>query len=616
MGGPGKTLLLIALSAAPVHAQSVTASLENVTRVESWSFFEPPPAAGNPRYTFPATRVRFGVSAEAERFALDGAFSYVRTENLPPDAIGPLALGSGGFYYAAAGVPYSYQLYLSELTFTLFTPDRRRALRVGRMHYGKKGTVPFSQDGPRKGDSPLFPRIEEVKRFRLDGRLIGAFDWSMYQRRFDGAHVTIGGEGWQVTGAAMMPTQGGYEESANLTMTRLQVGGGALALRPGVALPGSEVQAFAWVYRDRRAIQVRPDNTGFAAEAADVTVTAIGGSQVGSFGTRAGGIDTLVWAAGEIGDWYGQPHRAWSVAAEAGHRWSAAALKPWARAGVLVASGDRDPEDATHGTFFPMLPSGRTYALSAVYAGMNLRDLFAQVLLEGESRWRARVDLHRLDLASAGDRWYHGSGATARDGFFFGFSGRGSGGATSLGTILEGTLDVTLMKYLVDERLSRPHVGRRRRPRLVRRRSPVVLVCRERDRLLSVGLGGFAASWDSRFGARHESDARLRAAWRQLAALGEDLHLLQRRREHRRLGGDAAVAGGGIRQHRVVEEQRVDQFRCRGRHRPGLERAVVVVVGPPIPRRLCVGVPTARSSRPGSRWPRIEWRRARRPCPT
>ena len=433
--------MLCVLVAVPAHGQTVTASLENVTRVESWSFFDPRPTTsltrpGNPDYTFPATRVRFGVDVDTGRVALAGAFNYVRTENLPPDAIGPLALGSGGFYYAAAQATYSYQLYLSDLSLTAFFANRTRSLRVGRMQFGSGVEVGAGNE-----------RINAVKRLRLDGRLIGVFEWSMFQRRFDGVRVDAWGRGWQAAGVAMMPTQGAYEESANLTMTRLQVAGGALALGPERALPNSELQAFAYLYRDRRAVTTRPDNTGQPAASADVTVASIGGSHVGAFSTPAGDVDTLVWGVGQFGRWYGQGHRAWSMAVEAGHRWKAVRWTPWLRAGALVASGDDDPEDERHGTFFPMLPSGRSYALSTVYATMNLRDVFAQALVESGTRWRARVDLHRLDLGSRADRWYHGSGATAREGVFFGFSGRPSGDATSLGTILEGTLDVRLMKY-------------------------------------------------------------------------------------------------------------------------------------------------------------------------
>ena len=55
-------------------------------------------------------------------------------------------------------------------------------------------------------------------------------------------------------------------------------------------------------------------------------------------------------------------------------------MRPWLRAGYLYASGDSDAADDRHGTFFQMLPSSRKYALSSVYAQMNLHDLFVQVL--------------------------------------------------------------------------------------------------------------------------------------------------------------------------------------------------------------------------------------------
>jgi hypothetical protein len=112
-----------------------------------------------------------------------------------------------------------------------------------------------------------------------------------------------------------------------------------------------------------------------------------------------------------------------------------------------LASGDGDPADDKHTTFFQMLPSSRNYALSSAYTQMNLRDAFVQVLLEPGRRVKTRVETHRLDLARGADRWYYGSGATASNGRFFGFSGRASSGETSLGTVLEGTVDVAIRRY-------------------------------------------------------------------------------------------------------------------------------------------------------------------------
>src|SRR6185503_17988620 len=89
-----------------------------------WSYFQPKvdPRAltdapiGDPDYTFFGDRAELGVRVAGSRFDLGGAFNYVRLENLPAKAIGPGGLGTGAFYFAASGVPYSYQLYFGELT--------------------------------------------------------------------------------------------------------------------------------------------------------------------------------------------------------------------------------------------------------------------------------------------------------------------------------------------------------------------------------------------------------------------------------------------------------------------------------------------------------------------
>ena len=60
---------------------------------------------------------------------------------------------------------------------------------------------------------------------------------------------------------------------------------------------------------------------------------------------------------------------------------------------------------------------------------------------------KARIEVHALGLASGQDLWYQGSGATASNGRYFGFSGRAAGGPTRLGTVLEGAVDVPLKKY-------------------------------------------------------------------------------------------------------------------------------------------------------------------------
>ena len=149
------------------------------------------------------------------------------------------------------------------------------------------------------------------------------------------------------------------------------------------------------------------------------------------------------------------------MAAEGGYRWTTAAGRPWLRAGASHASGDDDPGDDRHGTFFPMLQDTRTYALSMVYAHMNLRDVFAAADAEPHPRARLRAatctDWPSLESRIAGIR------AAARRpemGTFFGYSSRPSGGGRGLGTVLEGIRRRAAVALLVGQWLRRPHVGR------------------------------------------------------------------------------------------------------------------------------------------------------------
>jgi hypothetical protein len=281
-----------------------------------------------------------------------------------------------------------------------------------------------------------------LKRLRLGSRLIGGFEWSLFQRAFDAARADYDRPSWSATAALMFPTQGAYEESANPTMSSLKLLTAAFTTKPSLT-PRQQVQIFAYHYRDQRDVRARPDNSGRLPRRIDVDIATVGASQAGSFAAGRGEIDTVAWAAMQRGDWYGQDHTAFSVALESGYRWRVRG-RPWLRAGYQYSSGDSQAGDVRHETFFAMLPSLNRYSQSTTYTPMNLRDAFVQFALEPHARVRTWLDVHQLTLANVGDRWYHGSGATSRTGTFFGFSGRMSGGATGLGTIVEGTIDLSL----------------------------------------------------------------------------------------------------------------------------------------------------------------------------
>ena len=62
------------------------------------------------------------------------------------------------------------------------------------------------------------------------------------------------------------------------------------------------------------------------------------------------------------------------------------ALKPWLRIGYTTTSGDNNPNDTTHGTFFQLLPTPRQYARTPFFNMMNLDDLAGTLILRSAPR--------------------------------------------------------------------------------------------------------------------------------------------------------------------------------------------------------------------------------------
>lgn len=442
-------LALIAVSAIqlPVYTQTAEGApasahsdrpwrwtMSNITRVESWSFFAPPPSGGDPRYAFAGNRLRMTVTVTTARLDFSAGVQHVQLAGLPERAVGPGPLGTGALYFEHSGETNSRGVSLRALNVRVRLP-RGVSLQAGRFGYTSGAESPSGQ-----------AKIESVKRARLDSRLIGEFEWSLHQRSFDGVRGDIDRRRWHLTSAWLRPTQGGFEDDAGSSLRDIDVGTLTITLRPGVVAPATDVAIFAHGYDDHRAVSARPDNSGRSAARADVGVTTIGAAAVGSAAARGGELDWMLWAAAQSGSWYELSHRAWSIALEGGYQWRAA-WQPWLRAGYLHASGDPDAADSRHGTFFPMLPTVRRYSFTTAYAPMNLEDAFAELIVRPTPRVTARADVRRLRLAQANDRWYAGSGATRREGTYFGYAGRPSGGERDLGVVIESAADVTMKDH-------------------------------------------------------------------------------------------------------------------------------------------------------------------------
>lgn len=423
-------------AAAPKPQPPVVFFVRNLTRADRMSYFTPATGGGNPDYGFIANRLTFGVQRQRPKLDFMLAAQYVQFGGLPSNASGPGQLGLGSTYYDTNLSTNPGQLYLryANVKFKNVSPGLN--IQVGRMPYAS-GSETASGD----------PKIEATKRLRLDSRMIGEFEWAMFQRGYDGARIDYRKPAWEFTVAALKPTQGGFERRGNTEMTDITVLAGTVGVHPSPSLKHTELQGFAYWYGDTRAVRARPDNEGRAATAVNVKIATFGGALIGAYPSGAGQIDTLVWIAGQSGTWYDRDQQSFATSLEVGYQWTKAPWRPWVRAGWDYASGDDNSTDGTHKTFFPMLPTTRKYSLSVTYAPMNLDDRFIQAILRPSSRLNLRADLHVLGLAQSTDRWYTGSGATQATGTIFGYAGRASQGMTGLGTVVEGSADYTVNRH-------------------------------------------------------------------------------------------------------------------------------------------------------------------------
>ena len=151
---------------------------------------------------------------------------------------------------------------------------------------------------------------------------------------------------------------------------------------------------------------------------------------------RNGPVDVMLWGVAQTGRWGVQDHRANAVAVEVG--WQPkilAPVKPWIRAGYQRGSGDKNPLDSVHGSFFQILPTPRPYARFPFFNLMNNEDAMGTVILRPSKKMSIRSEVHALRLAAANDLWYQGGGAFQP--WTFGYIGRTTNGNRGLATLYD-----------------------------------------------------------------------------------------------------------------------------------------------------------------------------------
>jgi hypothetical protein len=304
-------------------------------------------------------------------------------------------------------------------------------VRVGRFDFSDGTEV-----------KPTDNTVAELVNTRIAQRLVGDFTFSAVQRGFDGVQLAFSEGRSNFTFLAARPTEGVYQVNAmgELNVNLLY---GAYTLQTSHGNSNGEMRIFALGYLDERSGVLKTDNRSATARSADtqhIQIGTYGANYVHVFHSdHRGQFYFLLWGALQNGTWGEQIQRSGAFVGELGWEPSVSVLTPRFSAGYSFGSGDSNPNDSKHGTFFQILPTPRLYARFPFYGMANNEDFYGSTSLRFSHSLVIRSDLHVLRLSNAQDLWYSGGGAYQNN--TFGYVGRTSGGARNLATVADISAD-------------------------------------------------------------------------------------------------------------------------------------------------------------------------------
>jgi hypothetical protein len=376
--------------------------------------------------------VRLSVAQQRRRFDWKLEFAQPSLFGLPHNAFTPGGepLGLGASYFAinqpghAGAGAFLKQGYISLKGFG----SNGSHLRFGRFDFSDGLEV-----------RPPDDTLAALKHDRLADRLIGDAGDTPAGRSFDGLKLSYDRGSSNFSFLAARPTEGAYQLRG---MRELDVNLAYSAYTQQIPAPivTSEMRMFAAGYHDRRKV-LKADNRPLAARETDsgkIRIGTFGGHFISAWNTPVGKWDALLWGAVQTGSWGSLRHRADSI--EVGLGWRPRGIwgKPWLRASAFRGSGDHDPGDLTHGTFFPMLPTSRQFSRIPFYNFQNTLDFTGQFMIQLHRRVKLHSQIHKVKLAEKNDLWYTGTGAFQNSSF--GYEGTATGDHAGLANYLDVSL--------------------------------------------------------------------------------------------------------------------------------------------------------------------------------
>jgi len=425
---------------------SVTGSLRS--RLYLWDWFTP--ASGNNNYAYSGNILRFGFSENRDTWDWDAEFAAPFLIGLPSSAVGTGAqqgaLGLGSNYVSANSGAQNTAMIFPKQLFVRFDGlggDKRHTLQIGRFEFC---------DGCEM--APKNATLAALKRDRVSQRLIGTFGFSDVGRSFDGLHYSYGTTTDNFTFVAAVPTRGVFQVDG-WGWNRVGFGYGAYTHESDKGRHAADTRLFMIEYDDFRHI-VKTDDRPLAVRKTDfdnIRIETFGGHTLHAFDARPGTVDLLFWGAVQTGRWGTQAQRAGAVDTEGGFQPKVLpAVKPWLRAGYTWGSGDGNPNDNTHGTFFQLMPTPRPFARFPFFNMMNTEDTFGILILRPQPKITTSSEFHSLRLSNPNDLWYSGGGVFQP--WTFGYTGRSTSGRRSLGDLYDTSVEyrmnrkVTFTGYL------------------------------------------------------------------------------------------------------------------------------------------------------------------------
>jgi len=440
------SLLLVVLSAGSLSAFSqtappsspsqssashpVTAFVYERARGVGWDWYEAPPYENS--YGYGESLLRFGVNQtladwdwklEISQPTILDAPNYSVSSN---SAQGQLGLGAS--YYVANGNNSWPVAAFVKQAFVRYDADTDKNIRIGRIEW-----VEGLETKPKNAT------IAWLQPNRVAQRLVGNFGFTVAQRSFDGIDAHYGEGDWDLTTMFARADQGVFNMNGN---PEINVDMQYLAFTKTDFQDRLVWRVFGIGYHDGRTGITKTDNRPAAVRATDhhnIRLGTYGGDFMTAIPAGSGQFDIVGWGAYQNGRWGVEQQKSGAATGEAGYQFLHVASTPWVRGGYWWSSGDSNPNDNTHGTFFEILPTPRVYARTPIYNLMNLKDGFVQVIDRPKKKWELRSDLHWLQLSSNKDFWYQGGGAY--DNKVFGFTGRPSNNQSSFNNLWDISSD-------------------------------------------------------------------------------------------------------------------------------------------------------------------------------